>query len=121
MPVEQVKRAYEKHPATFNIGLPSVIGAAAVAIAFYIGAQLSAHSIDHDAHPDLRAGIHANGEQLNRIEANQVAEQIEKLDERICIAPDDANLRRRMRELLSDYQKLMGESYPTFLLRCTNA
>ena len=89
---------------------------------FYLSTQFTNHSIDIDAHPDLTKQIQSNGKQLNRIEANQVAEQIEKLDERICNENENEtrNLIQRMRELLTQYKKLTGEPYPAFLLRCSN-
>ncbi len=121
MRVESVKAAYEKRPHTFNIGLTTLLGGASIAIAFYVGTMLENHSIDINAHPELTEQIQANGDQLNRIEANQVADRIEKLDARICVEPNNRELLRSMRELLAEYKKLSGEDFPEFLLKCANA
>ena len=100
--------------------MTTLVSGAIVAIAYFIAGELSTHSSDFDAHPDIRAIIQNNGKQLNRIEANQVAQSIEKLDERICADTTNRALLKRMRELLSEYKELSGEEFPTFLLRCTN-
>jgi hypothetical protein len=119
--IDTVKESYEKAPLTWNVSMTTLISGAIVAIGFFVATQFDSHSGDADAHPDIRAGIEANGEQLNRIEANQVAQLIEKLDERICDDRNNRDLLTRMRELLAKYKTLSGEDFPAFLLKCANS
>ena len=100
------------HVDKLNFGVVTVLGGAAVAIAFFVRAELSAHSTSAAAHPQIVA-------QLADIRADQIRTQIFEMDARLCDDPENVFYKQELIDLITKWQTLTKQTFPRELLRCT--
>jgi hypothetical protein len=89
----------------------TICGIIGTGLTWWTDYNFERHASSDTAHPKL-------AQQLNRLEANQVGEKIEKMDQRICDDPDNAYYKDELRKLIIEWETLTGKRYPTQLLRC---
>lgn len=106
-----VKRSYENNPNRWNVSITTLIGGAAVAVAFYVNVQLKDHSKDELAHPVIMS-------QLADLREGQKRQEILQADERICQDPDNTFYRQYIIKLIQEFERISGHKFPKELLRC---
>ena len=112
-----IAQRYERNPHKWNLSIVITIGTILWgALVFFVQTEIHNHSVSEQAHPYIVG-------KLNTIEANQIADQIEKMDARICEARgtgDENYFRKRLRDLIIQWEQMTGKTYPSRLLRCVN-
>lgn len=101
-----------------GIGITAVLGAAAVAVAFYVRAELSTHSVSELAHPLMVAQLGDIKGAQTSILADLKKAEVMRVDALICEDPANNFYPGHIVELLAEWELLTGQLFPRELLRC---
>lgn len=114
--------AVEKQPRfsrKWDYGIMLALASALLgAIVYIASAEINGHDSDQDAHPALQSSVQSNTDSLERIEANQLREQVLNMDARLCDDPNNNVYRNELARLISEWERLTKRSFPRELLRC---
>ena len=88
------------------------------AVMYIVTAEIDGHDANVESHPNIHARISAHDEKLDRIEANQLREQIMAMDTRLCEDPGNNVYRRELARLIDEWERLTRRTFPRELLRC---
>ncbi len=108
----RVAERYEQKPHQWNLAIMITIGGLLwTALAFYITTGVANHSMSETAHPAITS-------QLKDIRADQIKTQIMGMDKLICEQPANNYYREELIRLITVWESLTEQKFPTQLLRC---
>ncbi len=101
-----------------SFGITAVLAAAAVAVAFYVRAELSTHSISELAHPLMVSELGDIKGAQNSILADLKKAEVMRVDSLICEDPANNFYPGHIVELITEWESLTGRQFPREILRC---
>ncbi len=101
-----------------GIGITALLGGAAVAVAFFVRAELSTHSISELAHPLMVAQLGDIKGAQNSILADLKKAEVMRVDSLICEDPANSFYPGHIVELITEWETLTGQRFPREILRC---
>lgn len=101
-----------------NFSVVTVLGGAAIAIAFFVRGELTAHSASEEAHPTITAQLGDIKGAQKSILADLKNAEIMRVDRLICDDSENEFYRDHILTLISEWQVLTDKDFPRDILRC---
>ena len=101
-----------------NFSVVTVLGGAAIAIAFFVRGELQTHSMSEISHPLMTAQLESIKGAQNDILADLKKAEIMRVDALICEDMQNQFYRDHIAELVAEWELLTGRRFPREILRC---
>ncbi len=103
-----------------NLSIVTVLGGAAVAIAFFVRGEMTTHSISETAHPAITGQLAEIKGAQNFILGDLKKAEIMRVDQLICNDPENTYYIGHIFDLITEWETITNKIFPQQLLRCAD-